>query len=117
MSHPTTLNNTAITGPQYPPAGTNTVNRALTPKRPRPGGRERRLRRVRPPHPDRLRPPHRRRRHRLPVPAHRPGRDIDTAIGQAVTGLRAFGYSWADIGARLGITRQAAQQRRGAQSS
>jgi len=39
--------------------------------------------------------------------------EIDTAIGQAVTGLRAFGYSWADIGARLGITRQAAQQRWG----
>jgi hypothetical protein len=41
--------------------------------------------------------------------------EIDTAIGQAVTGLRAFGYSWAEIGARLGITRQAAQQRWGAQ--
>ena len=39
--------------------------------------------------------------------------EIDTAIGQAVTGLRGFGYSWADIGARLGITRQAAQQRWG----
>jgi hypothetical protein len=39
--------------------------------------------------------------------------DIDAAIGQAVTGLRAFGYSWAEIGARLGITRQAAQQRWG----
>ena len=41
--------------------------------------------------------------------------EIDTAIGQAVTGLRAFGYSWADIGTRLGITRQAAQQRWGSQ--
>jgi hypothetical protein len=39
--------------------------------------------------------------------------EIDAAIGQAVTGLRAFGYSWAQIGARLGITRQAAQQRWG----
>ena len=39
--------------------------------------------------------------------------EIDTAIGQAVTGLRAYGYSWADIGSRLGITRQAAQQRWG----
>jgi hypothetical protein len=39
--------------------------------------------------------------------------EIDTAIGQAVTGLRASGYSWAQIGARLGITRQAAQQRWG----
>ena len=39
--------------------------------------------------------------------------EIDAAIGQAVTGLRAFGYSWAEIGSRLGITRQAAQQRWG----
>ncbi len=41
--------------------------------------------------------------------------DIDTAIAQAVTGLRGFGYSWADIAARLGVTRQAAQQRWGTQ--
>jgi hypothetical protein len=39
--------------------------------------------------------------------------DIDAAIGHAVTGLRAYGYSWAEIGSRLGITRQAAQQRWG----
>ena len=39
--------------------------------------------------------------------------EIDTAISQAVKGLRAFGYSWAEIGSRLGITRQAAQQRWG----
>jgi 5-methylthioribose kinase len=39
--------------------------------------------------------------------------EIDAVIGQAVTGLRAFGYSWAEIGSRLGITRQAAQQRWG----
>jgi hypothetical protein len=39
--------------------------------------------------------------------------DLDDAITQAVTGLRTFGYSWADIGSRLGITRQAAQQRWG----
>lgn len=38
---------------------------------------------------------------------------LDDAIGQAVTGLRSHGYSWADIAARLGITRQAAQQRWG----
>lgn len=38
---------------------------------------------------------------------------LDDAIGQAVTGLRAHGYSWAEIGARLGISRQAAQQRWG----
>ena len=41
--------------------------------------------------------------------------EIDTAIRQAVTGLRSFGYSWAEIGTRLGITRQAAQQRWGSQ--
>jgi hypothetical protein len=39
--------------------------------------------------------------------------DVDDAIHAAVTGLRAFGYSWAEIGTRLGITRQAAQQRFG----
>jgi len=39
--------------------------------------------------------------------------EIDTAISQAVKGLRQFGYSWAEIGSRLGITRQAAQQRWG----
>jgi hypothetical protein len=39
--------------------------------------------------------------------------DLDQAIGQAITGLRGYGYSWADIAARLGITRQGAQQRWG----
>jgi hypothetical protein len=39
--------------------------------------------------------------------------EIDTAIAEAVQGLRAYGYSWAEIGARLGSTRQAAQQRWG----
>ena len=39
--------------------------------------------------------------------------DLDDAIRQAITGLRASGYSWADIAARLGITRQGAQQRWG----
>ena len=42
--------------------------------------------------------------------------EVDTAIRQAVTGLHTFGYSWADIGTRLGVTRQAAQQRWGRQS-
>ncbi|MGW3793179.1 hypothetical protein ACWD8I_18730 [Micromonospora arida] len=37
--------------------------------------------------------------------------DLDRAIGDAVIGLRAFGYSWAEIGSCLGISRQAAQQR------
>jgi hypothetical protein len=40
--------------------------------------------------------------------------EIDTAIAEAVKGLRGCGNSWAEIGARLGITRQAAQQRWGA---
>ena len=39
--------------------------------------------------------------------------DLDAAIRTAITGLRARGYSWADIGDRLGVTRQAAQQRWG----
>jgi hypothetical protein len=39
--------------------------------------------------------------------------EIDDAIAQAVHGLRGSGYSWAEIGSRLGITRQAAQQRWG----
>jgi hypothetical protein len=39
--------------------------------------------------------------------------DLDNAIRQAVTGLRSRGYSWAEIGTRLGVTRQAAQQRFG----
>ena len=41
---------------------------------------------------------------------------LDEAIGQAVTGLRQAGYSWAEIGLRLGITRQAAHQRWGQQT-
>jgi hypothetical protein len=39
--------------------------------------------------------------------------EIDTAMAEAVKGLRARGYSWAEIGSRLGISRQAAQQRWG----
>jgi hypothetical protein len=38
---------------------------------------------------------------------------LDAAILQAVTGLRGYGYSWAEIASRLGITRQAAHQRWG----
>jgi hypothetical protein len=37
--------------------------------------------------------------------------ELDAAIAEAVKGLRACGYSWAEISSRLGITRQAAQQR------
>jgi hypothetical protein len=39
--------------------------------------------------------------------------DIEAAIRTAVIGLREHGYSWAEIGSRLGVTRQAAQQRWG----
>jgi hypothetical protein len=38
---------------------------------------------------------------------------LDTVIKAAVTGLHDRGYSWADIGRQLGVTRQAAQQRFG----
>jgi hypothetical protein len=38
---------------------------------------------------------------------------LDTTIKNAVAGLRQRGYSWADIGRQLGVTRQAAQQRWG----
>jgi hypothetical protein len=41
--------------------------------------------------------------------------DVEDAIKHAVTGLRGSGYSWAEIGLRLGVTRQAAQQRWGTQ--
>ena len=39
--------------------------------------------------------------------------EMDTAMRDAITGLRQIGYSWADIGLRLGVSRQAAQQRWG----
>jgi predicted DNA-binding protein (UPF0278 family) len=39
--------------------------------------------------------------------------ELDAAIAQAVIGLRKTGYSWAEIAARLGVSRQAAQQRWG----
>jgi uncharacterized protein YgbK (DUF1537 family) len=43
--------------------------------------------------------------------------EVDAAAAQAVTGLRGHGYSWAEIATRLGVTRQAAQQRWGGQPS
>ena len=39
--------------------------------------------------------------------------ELDEAIGPTVIGLRDAGYSWAEIAARVGVTRQAAQQRWG----
>jgi hypothetical protein len=41
------------------------------------------------------------------------GDEVDRAIGAAVAGLRTAGYSWTEIGTRLGVSRQAAQQRWG----
>ena len=41
------------------------------------------------------------------------GQEIEAVTAVAVAGLRDFGYSWAEIASRLGITRQAAQQRWG----
>jgi hypothetical protein len=38
---------------------------------------------------------------------------VDTAITDAVRGLRGFGYSWGEISSRLGVSRQACQQRWG----
>lgn len=37
--------------------------------------------------------------------------ELDAAITDAVTGLRAAGYRWGEIASRLGVTRQAAHQR------
>jgi hypothetical protein len=101
------------TSPQASPAGQNTVNRSLTPERARRlvendqyAAFARRILRA-----------YARRVADGDVEALTLmlglSTEIDTAIGQAVTGLRQSGYSWADIGSRLGITRQAAQQRWG----
>lgn len=38
-------------------------------------------------------------------------RDVEAAIDQAVAGLRARGYSWAQIAAAVGTTRQTAHER------
>lgn len=39
--------------------------------------------------------------------------EVDAVIGKAVAGLREAGYSWGEIGAGLGTSKQAAQQRFG----
>lgn len=43
--------------------------------------------------------------------------ELDRAIDAAVRGLRDTGYSWGEIASRLGVTRQAAQQRWGGERS
>ena len=40
--------------------------------------------------------------------------ELDEAIETAVEGLRAEGWSWAEIGRRLGMTKQSAHERWGA---
>jgi hypothetical protein len=39
--------------------------------------------------------------------------ELEAAVQVAVDGLRASGYSWAEVARPLGISRQAAQQRYG----
>ena len=39
--------------------------------------------------------------------------DVDSAVAEAVAGLRRFGYSWGEIASRLGVSRQAVQMRYG----
>lgn len=39
--------------------------------------------------------------------------DVELAIAASVAGLRDCGYSWGQIGAELGLSRQAVQQRYG----
>ena len=51
--------------------------------------------------------------HEVTVAVVATAEEMDTAMRDAITGLRQVGYSWADIGLRLGVSRQAAQQRWG----
>ena len=44
-------------------------------------------------------------------------RDLDAALVMAVKGLRDVGYSWDEIASRLGVSRQAVQQRWGREVS
>lgn len=43
--------------------------------------------------------------------------ELDRAIDTAVGGLRDAGYSWGEIASRVGVSRQAAQQRWGCTAS
>lgn len=91
----------------------DTVKAGLTPKRPRRQVENDGVLRLRPPHPARLQPPCGEGDVEAVALTVGLAEEIDTAIAEAVKGLRACGYSWAEIGSRLGITRQAAQQRWG----
>lgn len=51
--------------------------------------------------------------HRRILSARHTLSDAEGGLRQAVTDARAAGYSWAMIGASLGVSRQAAQQRFG----
>ena len=113
MSVPDRPGQVPYTGNGHPAATTNTVNTALTPKRARPAVENDAYAAFT----RRILTAYARRIATGDIEALTTmtglAADIDTAIGNAVTGLRAFGYSWAEIGSRLGITRQAAQQRWG----
>jgi hypothetical protein len=39
--------------------------------------------------------------------------EVEASVREAVAGLRPFGFSWGEVAARVGVTRQAAQQRWG----
>jgi hypothetical protein len=113
IRHLHAVNSHGTPSPAASPAGQNTVNRPLTPNRARyvveNGEYAAFARRVLRAYARRIADGD------IEALAHMLGlsAEIDTAISQAVTGLRQSGYSWAEIGARLGITRQAAQQRWG----
>src|SRR5690349_17727642 len=79
-------------------------------------GRERRVCRLRPPHRARLQPSSRGGGVEALALLVGLAEETDAVTAEAVRGLRVHGYSWAEIGARLGITSQAAQQRWGAPS-
>ena len=43
--------------------------------------------------------------------------EVERSVREAVGGLRTCGYSWGEVAARVGVTRQAAQQRWGSPSA
>jgi hypothetical protein len=113
MNAPNGLNTVPGQHQARPATGTNTVNSRLTPKRGRPpaenGAYAAFARRILGAYARRIATGDIESLTELTHLAN----DIDAAMQEAITGLRAFGYSWAEIGSRLGVTRQAAQQRWG----